>query len=396
MSVKQIYLEPLWIMRKEFNDLLLNPPVGYEFISSNKKSSALKKLSRINLSYRLINTAGRYLPIHLIRAWLLSRTPIPGNAGFIYAVSHPSFQKRPWIIDMRAEQPHVMAGGEIPFDLFQGTIHRLFTSKYCRGIIYECHAGKRALIQRLKAPELETKIRVVPSGVPLRKFRKAFGNGDTIKLIFVNSTNINAAWNFDLKGGRILFETFRILKQDYENIELFVRSGVPEKIKQSYQKIPGLRIVDKPLSWEELEREFLAADIFVMPTHVTPSMVFLDAMSYQLPIITTDIWANPEYVRDGENGLLVHHAFAGNYTENDIVHFDSPAFQKALQTVDRGMVDDFAAAIRLLIENPELRMKMGISGRQLVEEKHSMEVWRSELKKVLDEALNGLPTVMKP
>jgi glycosyltransferase involved in cell wall biosynthesis len=205
----------------------------------------------------------------------------------------------------------------------------------------------------------------------------------------VNSANINVAWNFSLKGGQILLEVFRILKLEYENLELLIRSGIPEKVKKSYQGIPGLRIKDRPMPWSALEKEFKAADIFVMPSYVTPSMVFFDAMSYELPIVTTDVWANSEYIRDGENGLLVHNPLASSYTEGDIVHFDSPAFQKALQTVDRDMVDKLVAAIKLLIENVELRRKMGVTGREWVEKEHSMEVWRTGLKKVLDKVLSN-------
>ncbi len=387
MSSKQIYLEPLWFKRREFDDLSLNPPAGYEFITMNDETSSIRHLSYFSLSYRLLNTAGRWLPVNLARARLLSRTPLPQHTSLVYAVSHPSFRKFPWILDLRAEQPYIMAGGERSFDNFRDIVCRLLKSKYCRSIIYECETGKRALRQSLNTPELATKIKVVPSGVPLRKFHKAFGSGKTVKLLFVNSANINAAWNFNLKGGQILLETFCLLKQEYPKLELFIRSGIPEKLKRSYSGIPGLSIVDKSLPWEELDREFKTTDIFVMPTYVTPSIVFLDAMSYELPIITTDVWANQEYIRDGNNGLVIHHPLAGSFTEGDIVHFNSPAFRKALYTVDRKMVIDLTAAVRLLIENVELRRKMGTAGRAWVEKEHSLDVWRNGLKKVLDEAL---------
>lgn len=122
---------------------------------------------------------------------------------------------------------------------------------------------------------------------------------------------------------------------------------------------------------------------------INPKCEIRKQISYELPIITTDVWANSEYIRDGENGLVVHKAFTSIYTEGDIVHFDSPAFQKALQTVDRDMVDKLAAAIKLLIENVELRRKMGVTGREWVEKEHSMEVWRTGLKKVLDKVLSN-------
>ncbi|MDF5724548.1 MAG: glycosyltransferase family 4 protein [Rhizonema sp. PD37] len=81
------------------------------------------------------------------------------------------------------------------------------------------------------------------------------------------------------------------------------------------------------------------AKIFVLPSiNETFGIVLIEAMYYGLPIITTNVAAIPELITDGENGLLV-----------------PPANSSAL-----------AEALSKLIENPELRTKMGEMGQKRV------------------------------
>ena len=74
------------------------------------------------------------------------------------------------------------------------------------------------------------------------------------------------------------------------------------------------------------------ADIFLYPTNVTPANVFLDAMSYELPIVTTDVWGNQEIVADGKIGVIVPHPTARKFTDGCVVHFDSPEFKKVVSS----------------------------------------------------------------
>jgi glycosyltransferase involved in cell wall biosynthesis len=73
--------------------------------------------------------------------------------------------------------------------------------------------------------------------------------------------------------------------------------------------------------------------------------VLVEAASCGRPIVTTDAPGCREIVRDGVNGILV------------------PVKD----------VDSLANAIRTLLNAPEMRMRMGQSGRQLVKERFSME-----------------------
>ena len=64
--------------------------------------------------------------------------------------------------------------------------------------------------------------------------------------------------------------------------------------------VPGL-----PPGSAELEAAFAAADVFVLPSvHEPFGIVALEAMVRGIPLITSNVGGLPDFVKDGENGLL--------------------------------------------------------------------------------------------
>lgn len=100
-------------------------------------------------------------------------------------------------------------------------------------------------------------------------------------------------------------------------------------------------------------RQWLAeADIFALPSHSEGmSMAVLEAMAFGLAVITTPVGANAEAVVDGESGLLV------------------PV----------GATADLAAALRRVITDDALRLRLQAGARRRFEEKfdiatHSLQL----------------------
>ncbi len=103
-----------------------------------------------------------------------------------------------------------------------------------------------------------------------------------------------------------------------------------------------------------LERLYQQADIFVLPSYKEGfGIVLLEAMYYGLPIVTTNISAIPELVRDGETGLLV-----------------SP-----------GNSQELATALATLIEHPGIRKDLGHASRKQLLQNYS---WRKTAAKFAD------------
>jgi glycosyltransferase involved in cell wall biosynthesis len=388
---KTVFLEPLWKLRGEYQDLARYPPEGYQFVVRHTWSEReAQRLSRFGLAYRILFALYKVAPMQLVKPYLQRFGRPPEGTDLTYAVLHPVFRREPWVLDMCGEQPHLLVGSETVFRGFRGILARTLASRYCRGVTCHVEIGKRALVNALGAPHLEGKVRVIYPAIPPRPFRKAYGQDGAVRLLFVGSSNIDTDWQFRDKGGLVLLEAFQTLREGFPRLELVIRSRVPTDVFAKYGSAPGIRIIQDVLPRREFDALFESADIFVCPAHLTPSVTFLQAMSYELPIVTTDVWSSPELVEDGRTGLLVHHPEAHRYIVDSIAHHDWPAFKEVVNRVHPGLVAGVIEKTRALIENPELRRRIGKEGRGEVEHgKFSIRQRNTELKRFLDEALHA-------
>ncbi len=101
------------------------------------------------------------------------------------------------------------------------------------------------------------------------------------------------------------------------------------------------------VSGEKKEELFRRAQIYVLPSyHEGLPVSLLEAMSWQLPVISTHVGAIPEVVRQGVDGLLL----------------------------DAGDRVALASAIVELARSDALRLRMGVAARQRIEHAYSKEV----------------------
>ena len=108
---------------------------------------------------------------------------------------------------------------------------------------------------------------------------------------------------------------------------------------------------------ENLRRYYSRADIYVMPSRQEGfGLVFLEAMACGKPVIAAGFGGAAEIVQEGRTGFLVDP--------------DNPA-----QLADR--------LVRLL-EDADLRKKMGAAGRQVVEERYTFPRFEERLTRILD------------
>lgn len=123
------------------------------------------------------------------------------------------------------------------------------------------------------------------------------------------------------------------------------------------------------LGWvrdQEKRKVLEQAKIFLLPSHKEGFPVaILEAMSYGLPVVSTPVGGIPELVVDGETGFLI-----------------APGDAEAM-----------VQKITLLLDNPELREKMGAAGRQRIQERFDTGVMIQQLFGIYDlhtEPFNGL------
>lgn len=167
------------------------------------------------------------------------------------------------------------------------------------------------------------------------------------------------------KGPDVLLRAMpKILKEIADARLVFVGSGVMEEELEGLCKRLG---VEKNVKFagfvEESMKSFYykAADVFVLPSvmkHEIFGIVNLEAMVCGVPIVASKIGGVPDVVKDGENGLLI-----------------PPRDSKALADV-----------IIYLLENENVRKKMGKNGREKVKN-YSWERIVEETEKVYKELL---------
>ena len=116
--------------------------------------------------------------------------------------------------------------------------------------------------------------------------------------------------------------------------------------------------VEEHATDSKVENTFLTSDIFILPTHNECfPLVLLEAMQFNLPLISTYEGAIPEIIEDGVNGFLIK--------KRDSV--------------------DLANKIQLLITNPSLRKNMGGKGKAKFEKKYTSSHFEKNMTRILHE-----------
>ncbi|MEM9932496.1 MAG: glycosyltransferase family 4 protein [Bacteroidota bacterium] len=181
--------------------------------------------------------------------------------------------------------------------------------------------------------------------------------GDPIvRVLFVGAVR-------ETKGVDVLIESAYLLKKkgvtnfEFQIVgpfftEEYEASAIAKVKKMGLQK----EVVFKGLLvGEAKQKAYRQADIFCFPTFYeaeTFGIVLLEAMQFDLPVVASSWRGIPDIVTDGEEGFLVP--------------IKSPSC-----VADR---------LQTLIENPDLRKKMGKKGRQTFETKFTMDVFMNKMQ----------------
>ncbi|WP_344498334.1 glycosyltransferase family 4 protein [Streptomyces enissocaesilis] len=138
--------------------------------------------------------------------------------------------------------------------------------------------------------------------------------------------------------------------------ELAAKTGVADSVRFT-----------GPVPWAELPAHFGAGDVFAMPCRTRRGgldveglgIVYLEASATGLPVVAGDSGGAPDAVLDGETGWVVR---------------GGPAAVAAAESADR---------IVPLLQDPELRHRMGERGREWVEEKWRWDLLAEKLRTLL-------------
>lgn len=220
-----------------------------------------------------------------------------------------------------------------------------------RHIVTWAEWTKQGLVDDYEVPA--GKITVIPPGVNVKDWvnpQVREVHDDTVKILFVGG-------NLDRKGGTLLLEAFRALRQEAEvELHLVTRDKVESE--------PGLFVYnDMQPNSEPLKRLYHTCDIFCLPTFgdCLP-MVLSEAGAAGLPVVSTNIAAIPEIVRERETGFLV----------------------------PTGDVPALTTALRQLVSDADLRIRQGKQAVEIVsagyDGEHNARRLLDLIKRVVDES----------
>jgi glycosyltransferase involved in cell wall biosynthesis len=115
------------------------------------------------------------------------------------------------------------------------------------------------------------------------------------------------------KGLIYLIQAFNQLSAARENVELHLVGYGPEEasLRRAASSNPRIKFLGA-MSEEQTRSLYEAADIFALPCIQTATgdadgvpTTLLEAMAFELPVVSTNLLSTPCYVRDGQDGLLV-------------------------------------------------------------------------------------------
>jgi glycosyltransferase involved in cell wall biosynthesis len=178
---------------------------------------------------------------------------------------------------------------------------------------------KQGLVQDYDVPA--DKITVIPPGVNVQDWRRPMSrvpHADPVKILFVGG-------DLKRKGGLVLLEVFRSLRHLTLELHLVTKDYLPPE--------PGVFIYNNlEANSQPLKKLYHDCDIFVLPTFgdCLP-MVLSEAGASGMAVISTNVAAIPEIVRNGKTGL----------------------------TVPAGDPNSLSQAIRALVEESALRLTLG-------------------------------------
>ena len=205
------------------------------------------------------------------------------------------------------------------------------------------------------------RVHYCPNGIPdldigTRKLNNK-GSGAVTEILFLSHL-------IESKGVFILADALKIVREKGYTFHCTMIGGEGDVTEDQLRKkieesglISYVDVVGKKYG-EEKQKAFVKTDIFVHPTfNDCLPLVLLEAMQYSLPIVSTPEGAISDVVEDGVSGFLVPQRDAGA----------------------------LANKLEVLIEDPDLRQKMGSEGRARYEAQFTLDRFERRMVEILNQ-----------
>lgn len=189
---------------------------------------------------------------------------------------------------------------------------------------------------------------------------------DVCRFLFVGT-------QFEIKGGDALIKAFRRVYERRGNCTLDAITHLPNKFDGFVKGCEGIQVYDARFTRDEVHTRFmLNADVLVLPTYVESfGMVALEALAHGLAIISTDVYALGEIVRDGVNGaLLAPPISVWDGVKPSSAYYDLPNIKKRIRSTDTTEFEiKLENAIEYFLVDPVWRLDARQASTKLMRER---------------------------
>lgn len=225
--------------------------------------------------------------------------------------------------------------------------YRIF-EEYTDALLVNSEYSKSLLYNILNLPN----VKILPVGLISSNFLPPIRlDKQELQILFVGRLVV---W----KGPVMAVEIFEMLKKKYDNIKLTI-VGDGEQLQQVNRTVKALNLEESvilkgALAQEDIIHLMGISDIFLFPAGYersqgaadTQGLVIQESQIMELPVVCGNVGGISSGLLDGETGFLVK----------------------------EGDIDGFVEKIQFLIDNPELRRKMGRAGREFVKDNFDSKV----------------------
>ncbi len=206
---------------------------------------------------------------------------------------------------------------------------------------------------------IKTKKKIVSLGTDSNKFVPPQNKAKAKERLKIDPKNIVIGFTGRLgreKDLPTLYRAFRRLEKRYPNLVLLLVGKGVEDLKRLFKKRKNIILIEYT---NNILPYLQAMDIYVLPSLTeTTSISTLEAMSTSLPVIVTPVGSLPGYIKNNYNGMFFP--------------------KKEPYFLEKKLIR--------LIQNPELRKKLGENARKTVIEKFS---WENAIKGI-EEAIEEI------
>ncbi len=262
------------------------------------------------------------------------------------------------------KKPIVIYKHSIEWELVPDAVNKPFLSRFLYSFVRaftkklynKCDiilTPSQSIAEKLSWHKLKSKKIVVPLGVDSKLFIASKNKSNSKESIGLNPKDLIIGYHGRLayeKGIKTLIRVYRHLARKYKNIHLVLLGDGIDELKLFAKK----RNVTVISGRKNVVPYLQAMDIYCMPSLTeTTCLSLIEAMSCELPVITTKTGLIPDYIINKENGIFIN----------------------------KKNTHSLSKAIKMLIDDTKFRQKIGKNARKTVKDYFE---WDNTAKKIID------------